>query len=363
MIGRVSSTILRRTLISGKFSDYPQNPDDVKVEFRDGRSPIFIPNSQFPSWFSPWFIVGLVEAEGCFDVKVSIKQNKRGYTVTVRFSLCLNYRDVQLLFMLKNYFNCGNIGKVDERGVITYAVTDIGSIMNILIPFFLSYPLRGTKYLDFLSFKQAAELFINKAHLTEEGFKALLAIKNSMNTNRIVPSNYQPNHCNPSSLNYIPLDGNYISGFIAGDGSLSLITKHYSLTSSDRFGQIGLFIYQHVNNKLLLETFVPFFESELSVQGQVVADGPSKVRISIMNLNVFLNVIIPFFELYPLYGVKSITLLKLIDIATIINDYKLNFPRKPLDDQARKRILNIWNNNESSLNSNGQLDSRHRKWI
>lgn len=143
-----------------------------------------------------------------------------------------------------------------------------------------------------------------------------------MNTNRIVPSNYQPDHCNPSSPNYIPLNGNYISGFIAGDGSLSLITEHYS-GSSDRFGQIGLFVYQHVNNKLLLESFVPFFESSLSVQGRVLAHGPSKVRINIMNLDVFLKVIIPFFELYPLYGVKSITLLKLIDIATIIKEYRL----------------------------------------
>lgn len=53
VVSRVLSTILRRTLIAGKFSDSPQNPDDTKVEFRDGRPPIYIPKSQFPSWVSP----------------------------------------------------------------------------------------------------------------------------------------------------------------------------------------------------------------------------------------------------------------------------------------------------------------------
>jgi hypothetical protein len=60
VVSQVLSTILRRTLITKNINNSPRNSDDIKLEFRDGRSPIFIPKSQFPNWVSPWFLVGLV---------------------------------------------------------------------------------------------------------------------------------------------------------------------------------------------------------------------------------------------------------------------------------------------------------------
>jgi hypothetical protein len=42
-----------------------------------------------------------------------------------------------------------------------------------MIPFFLKYPLRGTKYLDILSFKEALFLISKGQHLTEQGIGSL----------------------------------------------------------------------------------------------------------------------------------------------------------------------------------------------
>jgi len=57
-------------------------------------------------------------------------------------------------------------------------------ILDIIIPFFLKYPIDGIKALDFSDFKQVADLLKNKEHLTPEGFNKILAIKARMNKAR-----------------------------------------------------------------------------------------------------------------------------------------------------------------------------------
>lgn len=71
-----------------------------------------------------------------------------------------------------------NISKIfiDKDGCcsIRYAVTDITSLSSsAAVPFFRKYPLRSTKYYDFLDFAQAVELIYNKEHLTVTGKEKL----------------------------------------------------------------------------------------------------------------------------------------------------------------------------------------------
>ena len=63
-----------------------------------------------------------------------------------------------------------------------------------------------------------------------------------MNSYRKDFSNIPPSHTIKDSPNYIPINGHFINGFIAGDGSLYLRTKV-------NFGSMGIQISQHVNNK------------------------------------------------------------------------------------------------------------------
>lgn len=65
---------------------------------------------------------------------------------------------------------------------------------------------------------------------------------------------YSPDHTKEGNINYIPINGHYINGFIAGDGCLGLdMDKH--------FGYMHLSISQHKNNRLLLESIVNYFKS------------------------------------------------------------------------------------------------------
>lgn len=57
--------------------------------------------------------------------------------------------------------------------------------MDIIIPFFETYPIQGTKSLDFADFKKVAEILKKKEHLTLEGFNRILEIKAGMNRGRL----------------------------------------------------------------------------------------------------------------------------------------------------------------------------------
>ena len=71
-----------------------------------------------------------------------------------------------------------------------------------------------------------------------------------MNTGREFPvgAYYSPNHTKESNIYYMPINGHYINGFIAGDGCLSINLK------GRRFGYMYLSIGQHINNRLLLKS-------------------------------------------------------------------------------------------------------------
>jgi len=77
--------------------------------------------------------------------------------------------EVKLLKMVKSFFNCGVLRKNNNGTVDFEKKNDFSYLKTILIPHFLKYPLRGTKYLDFLSFKdkEASHIFENREHLKE----------------------------------------------------------------------------------------------------------------------------------------------------------------------------------------------------
>ena len=64
--------------------------------------------------------------------------------------------------MVRSFFTCGTLWHYDKDGTVWFRIHDIYSTKNKLIPHFLKYPLRGTKYLDFISFKEAFYMFENK---------------------------------------------------------------------------------------------------------------------------------------------------------------------------------------------------------
>lgn len=112
----------------------------------------------------------------------------------------------------------------------------------------------------FLSFKEALQVIDKKEHLREEGINKLYFLKRDTNNYREFSqiNYYTPNYTKESNIDYIPISGHYVNGFIAGDGCLALYTgKH--------FGTMHLPITQHIYNKLLLTSIANYFKSPFKV--------------------------------------------------------------------------------------------------
>lgn len=122
---------------------------------------------------SPLWLVGFVDGEGCFYLK--IRNNKQ---VSLIFLLTQHVRDLNLMNVIKGYLNCGIIEQVSTRpSTVNLVVSRLEDNLHKIIPIFLENTLITQKYLDFYYFNEVSKLMLNKEHLTEEGFKKILKIK------------------------------------------------------------------------------------------------------------------------------------------------------------------------------------------
>lgn len=142
--------------------------------------PTFIVESIYhPNW-----LVGFVDGEGCFYVKIT----KRAllYKVTLSFALSQHSRDELLFIIIQNYLGYGIIEKVKTRPyAVTFVVYRFSDIHDKVIDFFHRYPLESVKLLNFNDFCVIANSVKNKEHLTKEGVEKIKLIKSQMNTGRI----------------------------------------------------------------------------------------------------------------------------------------------------------------------------------
>jgi hypothetical protein len=136
----------------------------------------------------PYWLVGFVDGEGCFYINLSrvaeVKRSTSGQ-IKLTFSISQHTRDLTLLNILKNYFNCGIIETVYTRpNQGTLVTCKLEDILEKIIPFFKKHSLLGLKLLNFQDFCKASELIQNKDHLTDQGREKILFLKSGMNTGR-----------------------------------------------------------------------------------------------------------------------------------------------------------------------------------
>lgn len=129
--------------------------NDLSIAFeslRDiGINTVLRPDTPLPQILNPFWLSGFVDAEGCFSVVVfKSKTSKLGEAVKLSFILTQSNwrsaRDEYLIKSLIEYLGCGNTS-LDPRGTIDFKVTNFSSIKDIIVPFFIKYPLKGNKSL------------------------------------------------------------------------------------------------------------------------------------------------------------------------------------------------------------------------
>lgn len=131
------------------------------------------------------WLAGFSSAEGCFYCRVKKSSSvKIGYQVTVAFIIIQHSRDISLLNVMKDQFECGVVRKDIKKPYATWTVSNLSEIINIIIPFFDKFSIEGSKNLDYQDFRKIVFLMKDKLHLTDNGLKEIMKIKARMNRNR-----------------------------------------------------------------------------------------------------------------------------------------------------------------------------------
>jgi hypothetical protein len=158
--------------------------------------------------FYKWF-VGFSDAEANFGIFPLVDKTKiAGFSF--RFTIGLHKDDLDALNYIKSKLDVGKVYFYKDSQI--FVVTKKEDII-LLISIFDKYTLNTTKYLDYLDFKKAFNLYHNKKYLTRELIAELLELKNSINTKRTSFSM-------PES--HVVITKSWLLGFIEGDGSFSL---------------------------------------------------------------------------------------------------------------------------------------------
>lgn len=126
----------------------------------------------YPSYVNPWFLTGLIDAEGSFIVTVDKnKTRKLGWRAQAKFQMGLHNRDLSLLSQFQQ--NLGGIGSIHINSTLNKVNFSVDSKKDLtkLINHLENYPLLTQKRADFILFKEVVKLIIIKDHLSIEGLK------------------------------------------------------------------------------------------------------------------------------------------------------------------------------------------------
>lgn len=264
----------------------------------------FLSNFYVSGAIDPWFITGFTDAEGCFLVGVyRNKESKTGWTIRLFFQINLHEKDKVLLEQIKLYFKVGNISKFGTQS-IQYRVQAINDL-QVIINHFDKFPLLTQKLGDYLLWKQAFDILKNKEHLTMEGLRKIVAIKASINKGLSpeLKEEFSSVLTVSRSLveNSIILNPHWFVGFTSGEGCF--LVNIINSSSCRRGFQVKLVfqLTQHYRDVALMESLIKLLDCGSC--GQPL--NYNHVDFRIQKFSDICNKVVPFFQKYPLIGVKS----------------------------------------------------------
>ena len=116
---------------------------------------------------NPAFISGFTSGEGCFTAYLGIDTDLTwGLQPSCEFSITQNSGDLVLLEALNQFFNTKGGSVYDKKDCVhVFMVRNLNEINQKILPFFIEYPLVGTKSYEFEKFTQLASLILSKKHI------------------------------------------------------------------------------------------------------------------------------------------------------------------------------------------------------
>lgn len=282
--------------------------------------------------FTEW-LVGFIDAEGCFHIKRKVMSNDN-IRYYFEFVIKLHIDNVPLL---KFVYETLDIGRIAIRPNSNSCTFEIGSEkdLRIFIGLLDKLPLMGSKYLDFLSFREAFFLYFDRPGLvTDVIIDAIENIRNNHNTRR---TNFEL----PLDFKCIITDYKLL-GLIEGDGSF--IIRGQDLTP--KF-EIELTAVQKFLLKAIREFLINYFlQLGLSIDQlekaikiyDLKAKGNSKatVRLTISGINFIHNYFNVYLKRLHFYSDKSTDFETFCTVCeSLFNKLHIN------NDKVKNDLLNL----------------------
>jgi hypothetical protein len=253
----------------------------------------------------PWFISGFTDAEGCFLILIrKSPKNKLGWQLEANFTINLHVRDLELLKLIQAYFEgAGRIGK-ERNNCRDFTIGSLDQIITKVIPFFDKYPLKTNKYSDYLLFKEVVRMMQRREHLTKEGLQKIINIRASLNKGlspllkEAFPTSVAISRP-PLPLNNIKLHPQWVAGFTSGDGCFKISIRESKLYKAGSRIVLLFVLTQHIRDELLFKSLVNFFGC-----GQIYSY-KDYIEFRCQSFKDNFENILPFFDKYPIIGVKA----------------------------------------------------------
>ena len=247
--------------------------------------------------FYKWF-VGLADGESNFTIVLQKDKDGNIIGASFRFSIELHLDDLDALKYIKSKLNIGNNIAVYGNSC-KFTVLHKKDI-NILISIFDKYNLNTSKYLDYLDFKKAFNLYyendsIDKRTLIDQ----LLKLKNGMNNSRI-DFNFPSSH-------KIIISDSWLLGLIEGEGSFYLDRTKLQPVFTIVLTKVQLLacaviekINEYLINNLGFDKYSKFKLQNSSaiaiVENKERNNSKPLARLVISNTNILTNYLVPYLE-------------------------------------------------------------------
>jgi hypothetical protein len=276
---------------------------------------------KLPQLNEPWFLSGFTDAEGCFLILIrKSPKNKLGWQLEANFTINLHVRDLELLRLIQTYFGgAGRISK-ERNNCCDFTIGSLDQIITKVIPFFDKYPLKTNKYSDYLLFKEVVMMMQRGEHLTNEGLQKIINIRASLNkglslllkeafpTSVAVP---RP----PLPLDNTKLHPQWVAGFTSGDGCFKVSIRESKLYKAGSRVVLLFVLTQHIRDELLLKSRTRVAGKALGACGALglvnffgcgqTYSYKDYIEFRCQSFKDNFEKILPFFDKYPILGVKA----------------------------------------------------------
>ena len=129
------------------------------------------------------YLAGFADGEGSFNVSLRKRTDHTiGWQVVLTFNV--SQKESYILSQFKKTLGCGRL-QSRKDGVYYYVVSNPRSLNERIIPFFSKFRfLSQKKKRDFAIFRKITQLVMNKSHLTKEGLREIIALRENLNKGR-----------------------------------------------------------------------------------------------------------------------------------------------------------------------------------